>query len=168
MKPKKGDFSDYYKHYIDLVEHDNHMAALQDNHERIVKFLKKLPKKKRDFRYDEGKWSPKEILIHLLDAERVFAYRALRFSRGDETELPGYDHDSYVEPAQADKRKWKSIIKEYSAVRNATLALFGNIPEESLDRGGVCSGARQTVRAIGYIIAGHELHHMRVIQEKYL
>lgn len=168
MKPKEGDFSDYYKLYIDLVEHDNHIAALGDNHERIVKFLKKLPKEKRDFRYDEGKWTPKEILIHLLDAERVFAYRALRFSRGDETELPGYDHDNYVEPAQVDKRKWKSLIKEYNAVRNATLALFGNIPEDALDLGGVCSGARQTVRAIGYIIAGHELHHMRVIQEKYL
>lgn len=168
MKPQEGDFSEFYRQYIDLVEHDNHQAALKDNHKRILKFLKNLPKDQRNFRYAEGKWTPKEIVLHLLDAERVFAYRALRFCRGDETELSGYDHNAYVAPAKADDRKWKSVIQEYDAVRNATMALFRNMPKGVLDRGGVCNGAHQTVRAIGYIIAGHELHHMRVIQEKYL
>lgn len=168
MKPKDGDFSEYYRHYIDLVEHDSHLAALRDNQKRIIKFLKGIPKDKREHRYAEGKWTPKEIVLHLLDAERVFAYRALRFSRGDQTELPGYDHDNYVKPARAEKRKWKSIIAEYDAVRNATLALFENLPKRALDQSGVSNGASQTVRAIGYIIAGHEIHHMRVIQEKYL
>lgn len=168
MKPKEGDFSEYYRYYIDLVEHDNHIAALKDNCDRVVKFLKSIPKKKQNHRYAKGKWTPAELVVHLMDAERVFAYRALRISRGDQTELPGYDHDSYVPAAKVDDRKWKSIIKEYEAVRRATLALYRNIPKESLDKGGICSGARQTVRAIGYIIAGHELHHMKVIQKKYL
>jgi len=168
MKPQEGDFSEYYRYYIDLVEHDNHIAAMKDNRDRVVKFLKSIPEQKQGFRYAEGKWTPAEIVVHILDAERVFAYRALRISRGDETELPGYDHDAYVPAAQVGERKWKSIIKEYEAVRKATISLFKYLPDGVLDKGAICSGSRQTVRAIGYMIAGHELHHMRVLKHKYL
>lgn len=127
-----------------------------------------MPIEKQNYRYAEGKWTPKDILLHLVDAERIFAYRALRIARNDKTALPGFEENDYVIEAKAEERSMSSLLEEYSEVRKATISLFLNFGEEVLKRLGEASNCSVSVRAIGYIILGHEKHHVDVIFERYL
>jgi uncharacterized damage-inducible protein DinB len=134
----------------------------------LIRFIQNIPMDKHDYRYAEGKWTIKDILQHLIDAERVFAYRALRFSRNDATDLPGYDQDLYVDNAHANKRHMKDLLTELSTVRHSTMQLFGSFSEEQLLKSGIASGYNVSVRALGFMIIGHQNHHMKVFRERYL
>lgn len=170
-RPGKDEYPSYSEIYMELVADDGMvLQQLRDNLAAIKAMVYGLPEEKLLYRYAEGKWSIKEILVHLVDDERIFAYRALRFARNDQTELPGFEQDDYARYSGADGRSLDSIFEEYEAVRNSTIALFNGLPEEALCRSGVHTGNinRRTVRAMAYHIAGHELRHLEIIKERYL
>jgi uncharacterized damage-inducible protein DinB len=167
-KPAAGEYPPYAAMYIDLLPDDGRvLARLEDQARLIDAFFRALPADRLRYRYAEGKWTPKEILLHLADDERIYAYRALRFARGDETELPGFDQGPYAAASGADARPLESLLIEHAAVRASTLSLFANLPEAALMRSGVANGARVTVRALAWHIAGHELHHLKILRERY-
>ena len=120
------------------------------------------------FRYAENKWTIKEILVHIMDDERIFMYRALRIARNDKTPLPGFEQDDYVPYSRANERSLANIFREYKTVRNATLSLFNSLSKEDLMRVGTANNHHVNVRALAYHIAGHELHHLNIIKERYL
>jgi len=167
-RPTISEYAPYFQTYIQLVNEDDLVLALK----RIAKIwndlIGEIPEQKLNYRYADGKWSIKEVLIHLTDAERVFAYRALRFARNDKTELSGFDENFWAKESHADERSLESLIKEHNNVRGASISLFENLTDEISMRSGPANGKEISVRALGYIICGHELHHLRVIQERYL
>lgn len=167
MNTTKGVFPVYYSSYIALVEHSDPIDGMLFSGDKRNEILTDLPADRWEYRYEDGKWTPKEILMHVADAERIFAYRALRFARNDETELMGYDHDSYVPQTNANDRPIGDIISELDSVRSASVSLFQSFSTEQLERSGVANGVTLDVRAIGFIIAGHETHHLKVIKERY-
>ena len=144
------------------------VAGLKTQEEEVVSFLKNIPLEKQDFRYAEGKWTIKDLILHMIDVERIFSYRALRISRNDTTALPGFEENDYVVHANANKRSFESLIEEYISVRKATISLFSSFTEEQYMRIGVASNNAVSVRALGYIILGHEKHHILVVEERYL
>ena len=157
--------------YMKLLPADGFLLKhLKDNFLMVRTFIYSLPEEKLVHRYAPGKWSIKEILVHIIDDERIFAYRALRFARNEKQNLIGFDQDAYAFYSKADERELDNIFDEYEAVRNATIALFNGLPEESFDRMGHGTGTANdaTVRALAYHIAGHELHHISFIKENYL
>ncbi|HSP07494.1 MAG TPA: DinB family protein [Acidobacteriota bacterium] len=168
-KPKDGEFPDYAIMYIGLLPDDGLVLRhLKSNLKATKDLILSLPEEKLLYRYAEGKWTIKEVLAHIIDDERIYTYRALRFARNDATELPGFEQDEYARYSGANNRKIKNILKEFAAVRNATIALFESLDEEALGRSGVANGNRVTVRALAYHLAGHELHHINILKERYL
>lgn len=159
--------ADYYHRYIDLVKDQSITGALKAGRKNMSKFLKDMPGDKWDYAYEEGKWTVKQVVLHIIDTERVMAYRALRIGRGDQTALPGFEQDDYFKVNDGSARTPKSLVKEYKAVRKATNQLFKNFTEEDLARTGTASDNEISVAALGYIIAGHEIHHAEVIRERY-
>jgi uncharacterized damage-inducible protein DinB len=134
----------------------------------IRELINSVPTEKLYYRHQKDKWSIKEILVHLVDDERIYAYRALCFARNEKISLPGFDQDAYNRYAGADKRELANIFREYESVRQATIALFEGLPEDSLDRIGMADGKSSTARALLWHIAGHELHHVNIIKSQYL
>ncbi|HTG64802.1 MAG TPA: DinB family protein [Flavobacterium sp.] len=134
----------------------------------FIRFVQDIPMDKFDYRYAEGKWTIKEIIQHIIDTERVFAYRALRISRNDKTPLPGFDENTFALNTNANDRHLQSLLTELSIVRQSTLALFKSFSEEQLRRIGIASNNELSVRAIGFIIIGHQKHHQKVFKERYL
>jgi uncharacterized damage-inducible protein DinB len=167
-KPQKEEYSAYFQQYIDLVKEENITDALTNNLEKTLSFLQSISEEKSFYRYADGKWNIKEVLIHITDTERIFAYRALRFSRKDDTPLPGYDQNIYITNAGAEIRSWNSIINEFNAVRMATIELFSSFTSEALLQKSIANKNPISVNAIGFVIAGHEIHHINVIKNKYL
>lgn len=167
-KPNADEYAPHYATYISKVNTDDLLAALDHERNEVIVFLKSIPAEKLDYRYQEGKWSIKEIVIHLMDAERIFMYRALRFSRNDRTAVSGFDENEYVPESNASARSLKSLIDEYNAQRQSTIEFFKNITIEMSLRRGIANGKEISVRALGYAIPGHEIHHMGVIRERYL
>lgn len=165
---KSEEFNSYYSPYINLVAHKDIVTSLQQNLEEALAFYKTIPEEKWLFSYADGKWTIKEVVQHLLDTERVFAYRALCFSRKDNVELPGFDQDDYLINSNANSRSKESLIEEYISIRKATITLFNYFSDEMLIQIGVASNNPLSVRAAGYIIVGHEKHHNNVIKERYL
>lgn len=166
LKPEE--FNNYYTPYINLVENKDIIVSLETSFEETTSFYRSIPEDKWLFSYAEGKWTINEVVQHVLDTERVFAYRALCFSRKDMIELPGFDQDEYLINSNANSRSKESIIEEYLSVRNATITLFKSCSKEMLLQVGVASKSPLSVRAAGYIIVGHEKHHCNVIKENYL
>jgi uncharacterized damage-inducible protein DinB len=161
----------HYKTYLDaIVGEVNLLDELEISLHKTIQFVQDIPMDKFDYRYADGKWTIKEILQHLIDAERIFAYRALRFSRSDKTPLPGFEENSYAEVVNptANKRHLKDLLTEFTAVRHATITLFKSFTEEDLLKKGVASENVMSVRAVGFVIIGHQNHHMRVFKERYL
>jgi uncharacterized damage-inducible protein DinB len=168
-KPKDGEFPPYANMYIQLLPGDGQLLKhLKNNFIATKELILSLPEGKLNYRYAENKWTIKEIMVHIIDDERIYAYRALRFARNDETELPGFEQDDYVLYSQANERIIENIMEEYEAVRSSTIALFDGLPEDSFLRMGIANNNKVTVRALAYHIAGHELHHINIIKEKYL
>lgn len=164
----KTEYSLFYATYINAVSDIDLLEGLQNGLSQMVSFISSIPIEKLEFRYAEGKWTIKDLLLHLIDAERIFAYRALRIGRGDKTPLAGFEENTYVIHAMANSRSIESLLKEFQLVRNSTLELFKNFSEEQLAYFGTSSDTLISVRAIGFIISGHQNHHIKVIKERYL
>ncbi len=162
------EYSEYYGYYISLNTSDNLILNLENQLEITYTFFKTLPVDKLDFQYEVGKWTPKDILQHIIDSERIFAYRALRFARFDTINLPGYEENDYAEVANANERTIEELIEEYRIVKLATIHLFKSFSEKMLLNIGQANNAPASVRAIGYIITGHEIHHINIIKVRYL
>ena len=167
-KPLANESSDYFKQYINLVETENIATALKNQLTDIEQFFKEWPTNKWDHAYAEGKWTIKELLIHMMDAERILAYRALRIARNDATSLPGFDQDEFTPYMNAANRSAESIMSEYRAVRMATIALVENLDDAASSRIGTASNAPASPLAMAFVIAGHEIHHMNVVRKKYV
>jgi uncharacterized damage-inducible protein DinB len=172
MKPNQlqsNEFASYYGNYIAQVSDEYTLIEeLEISLHRFIRFVQDIPMDKFDYRYAEGKWTIKDIIQHIIDAERVFAYRALCFARNDKTELPGFEENDYVEEANGNKRSIMELLTELSAVRQATLLLFKSFNEEQLVRIGRASENPMSVRAAGFVIIGHQNHHQKVFEERYL
>jgi hypothetical protein len=160
--------AEFYRPYVDLIKEDDIGAALKKNTRQFRKFLKSIPRKKIDFAYADGKWTVREVIQHVIDAERVFAYRALRFSRLDATPLPGFEESQWAVHAGASRRHWNDLLEEFKSVRNATGYLFDSFSEEQLRFVGEASGRAQNAFTLGFIIPGHAAHHLRILKERYL
>ena len=166
-RPAAGEFIPYYGKYIGLVPAGNLADVLASQRDATRRLLAPLDDARALHRYGPGKWSIKEVIGHIADAERVFAYRALRFARADATPLPGFDENAFVPAGGFDQRPLRSLVEELAAVRSATLALVGGLDEAAWLRQGTANGAGISVRALGWIMAGHELHHVALLHERY-
>lgn len=163
------EYASFYAGYINAVSDAYSLIEeLEISVHRLIKFVQNIPMDKFDYRYAEGKWTIKDILLHLIDAERIFAYRALRFARKDATPLASFDENSYVDVAQANNRSIQDLLTELAVVRQSTLSLFKSFSEEDLMQIGTASNHPMSVRALGFVIIGHQNHHERVFQERYL
>ena len=162
------EYNPYYSTYIDLAKKQPLLDGLKDGMTKTMLFFKAIPAAKHEYRYADKKWSPKEVLLHLIDTERVFMYRAMQFARANKVVLEGFDQDEFVQNANADARLMSDLINEYEAVRKATLAFMASCTDETLVRAGVASNSPLSVRAAAYICCGHEIHHMNIITERYL
>ena len=168
-KPAEGEFAPYAIMYISLLPDDGLVLRhLRENLEATMTLVRSLPEEKLTWRYAPQKWTIKEILQHVSDDERIYAYRTLRFARNDRTELPGFEPDDYTRYAGANRRTAEELLEELATVRAATISLFQGLPDEALTRSGIANGAVMSVRAAAYHIAGHELRHVGVIRERYL
>ena len=158
----------FYKNYVKLVDQTDLATALRISGYRTLELVHSIPVAKTDFRYAEGKWSIREVLCHIVDAERIFAYRALRFARNDSTELPGWDENDYTPQSNASSRTLKKIADEMHHLRTSTVDLFESFTEEMLKRKGIANKNEMSVVALGFMIAGHETHHRNILKERYL
>ncbi len=163
-----SEYSNFNATYIKAAANVELIEELEICLHEFIRFVQNIPMDKFDYRYAEGKWTIKDIIQHVIDTERIFAYRALRISRNDTTPLPGFEENDYVENTKANERGIQDLLAEFSAVRYATLFLFKSFSEEQLKRMGTASGTAISVRAIGFIIIGHQKHHQNVFQERYL
>ena len=169
QKPGEGEFNPYAIMYIKLLPDDDLVLKhLKQSFKIVQSFILSLPEEKLTYRYAEKKWTIKEILVHIMDDERIFAYRALRIARNDKTPLPGFEQEDYVPYSRANERSLACIFKEFKTIRNATISLFSNLKKEDFLRTGIANNHPVSVRALAYHIAGHELHHINVIKERYL
>jgi DinB superfamily len=168
LRPQTGEYAPYFDRYISLVPGNDILAAFDDQRRQTLLLLSGRTDDDGDFRYAPDKWSLKEVLGHLNDTERIMGYRALRFARGDTTPIEGYEQDDYVRNSPFASRKLEDLIEDYIAVRRATVSLFRNLDEPAWTRRGIANENEVTVRALAYTIAGHELHHRRILEEKYL
>jgi uncharacterized damage-inducible protein DinB len=166
-RPQPGEYAPYYDRYISLVQETDVIGVLEQQVAVTVAALAVLPESAGDFRYAPGKWSVKEVLGHINDTERIFAYRALRIARNDQTPLAGFEQDDYVRWGSFVARRLDDLVEEFAAIRETTLALLRGLDEAAWSRRGIASQNEVTVRALAYMIAGHELHHRRILQEKY-
>jgi len=166
--PEVSEYAPYYGKYISLVDGNHLTATLEAQTGQSLESLRRISEEKSLHRYQPDKWSIKEVLGHLIDAERIFTYRALRFARNDQTPLAGFEQDPYIAAANFDLHPWRDLIAEFDHVRRSTILFFNGLTPEEAKRSGTASDAKITVRALGYIVAGHELHHMRILKERYL
>ncbi|HXE58826.1 MAG TPA: DinB family protein [Gemmatimonadales bacterium] len=166
-RPEPTEYAPHYGSYIDAVPDGDPLGHLERQLETTHALLAPIPPERARFRYAPGKWSVVQVIGHLIDAERIFAYRALRFARADRTELPGFDENAYVAAGGFEDRPFASVLDELAAVRGATIALFGGLDPDALRRQGVANGHPVSVRALLYIILGHERHHLAVLRGRY-
>ena len=164
----QNEYNSYYKSYIDNAKDIDIVKGLNQNLEAITQFYTTIPKEKHGYSYAEGKWTIKDVLLHIIDTERIFAYRALRIGREDKTPLIGFEQDDYVITGITQARTLVSLLEEYKAVRLATIVLFNSFSTNAFEQIGEASGFPVSVRALGYIITGHENHHTQIIKEHYL
>lgn len=164
-----SEYNPYYEPFIQILNKETSLNdTLSESKADVVSFFKSIPEEKLSYRYDVNKWTPKEVLMHIIDTERIFSYRALRFARKDKLDLLGFDQNDFVPPSKANQRTIDSLLEEYEAVRNATMVLFKNLDDAMLTEMGTGSGSPMSVRALGFITVGHEKHHITLIKERYL
>ncbi|MGC4022544.1 MAG: DinB family protein [Cyclobacteriaceae bacterium] len=158
----------FYKNYVKQIEEPDVLQALRISGHRMLELVHSIPEAKQDFAYAEGKWTVRELLCHIMDAERIFCYRALRFGRNDKTPLSGFEENDYASQANAAGRSLKKIANEMAHLRASTIDLFESFTPEMLNRKGSANGKELSVIALGFIIPGHETHHRKILQERYL
>jgi hypothetical protein len=166
-RPEAGEYATFYQGYIALVSGDDVVGALESQRLHTMQVLSARSEREGNFRYAADKWSVKEVVGHLADSERVFAYRAMRIARGDQTPLSGFEQDDYVKSGGFGERRLTDLAEEFAAVRSGTIALFRSLNEAAWTRRGVANKAEVSVRALAFITAGHELHHQRILEERY-
>ena len=163
------EYAPYQSAYVTLVDDAWSLSEeLEVSVHNFIHFVREIPMDKFDYRYAEGKWTIKDIIQHVIDSERIFAYRALRFARKDSTPLPGFEENDYGNYAHADSRSIQDLLTEFSMVRHANIAMFKSFTEEDLLRKGTASGYTVSVRALGFLIIGHQNHHIKIFKERYL
>jgi hypothetical protein len=168
-KPQKFEYPVFYTPYIEILDGVSGLLEhLETSLELFEQLLYELKEEKYQYRYEDGKWTIKEIVQHLIDAERVFVYRSLRFSRRDQTKVMGFDENSYVSNYDINKRDINNLLDEFCLLRRSTILMFQDFDEDTLDLKGFVEGNSFTVRALGFICSGHVLHHLKVIEERYL
>ena len=168
-RPAADEHGDYYSVYIDRVPDDRpFLDVFGEAPDALDALLGDLPAERENFAYEPGKWTCREVLGHVIDAERLFSYRVLHIARADSAELPGMDQEEWAEASNAADRPMAELLREFRALRTANAVFFASLDEAALSRRGVASGAECTVRALVHIIAGHELHHRDVLRERYL
>jgi len=158
----------FYKNYVKQIEETDLLQALRISGHRCLELVHAIPEEKADYRYAEGKWTVRELLCHMIDAERIFAYRALRFARNDNTPLAGFEENDYATQANASGRSLQKIVAEMAHLRSSTIDLFESFTPEMMIRRGTANKNEMSVIALGFIIAGHETHHCNVLKERYL
>jgi len=168
MRPNKGDYNEYYQQYIDQVKGDDIFRILIEQNMESQNILNSFPESKGNYKYAEGKWTVKEVIGHLMDVERIFAYRALCIGRGETKPLPGMDQDSYVANGNFNKRQIFDLVYEYRLLRESNILLFGSFDKSILQNRGNASGYEVTVLALMFMTAGHEKHHLKVLTDKYM
>jgi len=167
-KPAPTEIPAFYQRYIAQVSGNNLLEGMLHAAKTLRSTIEQVRPDEEEYRYAPGKWSVKEVLQHVIDAERIFAYRALRFARNDATPLLGFEENDYVPAARCERRTLADLLAEYAAVHHATLELFVSMDEEMMLRTGIANGNRISVRAIGWTIGGHVLHHVGILKERYL
>lgn len=167
-RPERNEYAEYYHKYVEKVPQGNIVDILDDQLNSIVNFFSHITEEKSKHRYAPGKWSIKEVLGHIMDAERVFAYRALRFSRGDEKPLLSFEENQYIAGSTYDSTPLQLLVEEFSYIRKANIHMFKNFSDEMWMKKGIASNNPVTVRGLAYIIAGHTQHHINIIEERYL
>lgn len=167
-KPEKAEYDAYYERYISLVDENGLLETLAAQPGELHELLASLPDERGSYAYAEGKWTIKEVLSHLIDGERMFAYRILRIARGDTTPIEGFEQDGYIENAHAGRRSFAYLIDEIRLLREANLFLLKNLDEKDWLRMGTASGLPVSVRALAYIMAGHISHHVTILRDRYL
>ncbi len=166
-KPDLSEIPSFYQNYVMAVEYDDLTKGLVISGNETTDLLKSIPEASGDYRYEEDKWTIKQVVAHMIDAERVFAYRALTFSRNDKTSLPGFEQNDWAVETNAENRKLYRLMEEFNNVRASTIDLFGSFTSEMLNRTGIASGNSMSVNAIGFILLGHEIHHRNILNDRY-
>lgn len=167
LKPNNDELNGYLLNYVNLVTENNLLSALEASKGETIKLFSEISTDLESYKYAPGKWSVKEVLQHIIDAERIFCYRALRFSRQDSNELLGYDDDLYVKNSDVKLKTLKDLIEEFVSVRDASISLFKFMNDKQLDFKGIANGNKVSARIIGFTLIGHNLHHNQVVSEKY-
>lgn len=167
-RPEPSEYAEYYERYVSLVTDGDIATTLVDQPAEIRSVLADVPEEKGVFAYADGKWTIKELLSHVIDGERIFAYRALRISRGDKTPIEGFEQDDYIATSNANNRTFKDLIDEFALERQANLHLVNNISDAASQQMGTASEKPVSARAIAYIMAGHVRHHIDILKERYL
>lgn len=168
MRPQPGDYAPYYEHYINLVFGDNLLEAFEIADPPLFRYLESIPTEKGDYAYGDGKWTIKQLIQHMIDTERIFAYRALSFARGEKVSLPGFAENDYAQRGHAQHRELPEMVAEFKLLRQSTVNLFKGFTEDDLNATGTASNNKITVLALGYIIIGHASHHVNILKERYL
>ena len=167
-RPEKGEYAEYYDRYISLVEEDDILGVLEKQQTELREFFQTITEEKSHYAYAEDKWTIKEVIGHLTDGERIFAYRALRISRADQTPIEGFEQDGYIENSNFNATPLAELTDELFLTCKANLLLFKNLTDEAWLRTGTASDNPVSVRAIAYIMAGHIRHHLKILNERYL
>jgi hypothetical protein len=166
-RPDASEYAPYYHGYVASVPEGDVIELLRSGGRELLEAIGRIPEDRGGYRYGPEKWSIREVIGHLIDAERIFTYRALRVARSDRTPLPGFEEKSYVQSAGSDARTIADLTRELGAVREATVLLFESLPGDAWGRSGVASEKEVSVRALAYITAGHARHHLRILRERY-
>ena len=166
-RPEATEYADYYANYISKVRGSDVLSVLESQRLQMLQLFAGRSERDGSFRYAPGKWTVKEVLGHIADTERIFAYRALRIARGDQTPLPGFEQDDYVRSGAFGDRTLAGLTEEFEAVRTASILLLRSFNEEAWSRRGMASQKEVTVRALGFMIAGHQIHHRIILEERY-
>jgi hypothetical protein len=167
-RPDTTEYAEYYGRYVGKVEGSDIVGVLEGQLDRTLALLRGIDERTADFRYEPGKWSVKELLGHLMDTERVFAYRALVFLRNDKAALPGFDQDLWAKEANYSDLPFSEIVQEFEAVRRATIQLLRHVDASGWTRQGTANGKTVTTRALAFLMAGHLEHHVGILKERYL
>ncbi len=168
LRPDRNEYADAYETYVSLVKGENVVSTFQESKIESQKIFADISEEKSFFRYSDGKWSIKELVGHLIDTERIFSFRALCFARNDKNAIAGMEQDEYIQNADFDSVDFADLVEEFAAVRTATILMFQHFNADAWLRTGIASDNQVSVRALAYMIAGHEIHHMQILKERYL
>ena len=166
-RPDVSEYAPFFHGYVSAVPEGDVVDLLRSGGAELLEAIRRIPEERGGHRYGPDKWTIREVIGHLIDAERIFTYRALRFARADRTMLPGFDENEYVKTAGSDQRTLADLARELAAVRESTVSLFESLPDDAWTRTGNANGKDMSVRALAYIAAGHPRHHLRILRERY-